>query len=665
MRGSARPTSLKSCFSSPGGSARTWDGSRRRSIALKASALSGAGALSTTTTLPPGAQPRRISASTARGSRKWWNANRALTIVNEPSGQGRGRTSPCRQVTLVRPRSCWRGRARSSMAGVMSIPVAWRTTRAKAHTSRPGPHATSSTVSAGPAPLHSTTSLSAASSLMEGAVENGTAWRVNWSRIRSECSLVDTATFHDQAETVLILEDAKVLQRVAGHHEQVGVLARLDAADLVLHPEQLGVDAGRREQDLHRRHHLGLQLQLHGALAHHVAEQVRPRADLAPRAVGVGEALHALLAGEVDLLDLVIADAVALALAIDGLVGHHRRHDEGAGLLDGLGRAFADQVAVLDRAYAGLDGATHGRVTVRVREHVLADGLGLLDGGAHLGDRVLRRVELVRRGHGAARGHDLDLVHVATKLLARGLADLVDAVGDGADHADAAAHGIDPFGAPALVTVAAGLGRIVARDEQPWPREMAFLQRQPEAVIRTAGIADRREALHQALLGAAHGAGGDVAGGIVAVLVGDVLGDRADVDVGVGEPGHQRGALAVERGHRPGQRADRAVAGGVLDGVGLDDDRRALDGVGARAVDQERIGEDRDAHRAALSCGATAPRSWGRTSTPSRRRVASTPPCWPRRRGRPAARGRPTAPRPGPASATRRRRPRGPWDPSP
>src|SRR5439155_310313 len=147
-----------------------------------------------------------------------------------------------------------------------------------------------------------------------------------------------------------------------------------------------------------------------------------------------------------------------LALAIDRLVGHHRRHDEGAGLLDGLGGAFADQVAVLDRAYAGLDGATHGRVTVRVREHVLADGLGLLDGGAHLGDRVLRRVELVRRGHGAARGHDLDLVHVATKLLARGLADLVDAVGDGADHADAAAHGIDPFGAPALVTVATGPG---------------------------------------------------------------------------------------------------------------------------------------------------------------------------------------------------------------
>jgi hypothetical protein len=54
-----------------------------------------------------------------------------------------------------------------------------RTTRAKAATTRPGPHATSSTVSFGPAPLHSTISLSAASSRMPGAVAKGVAWRVN------------------------------------------------------------------------------------------------------------------------------------------------------------------------------------------------------------------------------------------------------------------------------------------------------------------------------------------------------------------------------------------------------------------------------------------------------------------------------------------------------
>src|SRR5207249_10448418 len=130
-------------------------------------------------------------------------------------------------------------------------------------------------------------------------------------------------------------------------------------------------------------------------------------------------------------------------------------------------------------------------------------------------------------------------------------------------------------------------------------------------------------------------------------------------------PGTERRALAFERGQRAGLGAEGAVAGDVLDGVVLDDGRGAFDGLGAGAVDQERIGEARDGHRAALSCGATAPRSWRRTSTPSRRRVASTPPCWPRRRGRAAARGRPTAPRRGRASAARRRRPHGPWDPSP
>src|SRR5213593_3364317 len=71
------------------------------------------------------------------------------------------------------------------MAGVRSMPVAWRTTRANAQTTSPPPQATSSTVSSGPAPLDSTRSRSACSSLTPGAVEKGTAWRVNWSRIAS------------------------------------------------------------------------------------------------------------------------------------------------------------------------------------------------------------------------------------------------------------------------------------------------------------------------------------------------------------------------------------------------------------------------------------------------------------------------------------------------
>src|SRR6267142_2069113 len=144
------------------------------------------------------------------------------------------------------------------MAGVRSMPVACFTTRAKATTISPGPQATSSTVSSGPAPLKSTTSFSAASSLMDGAVANGTACRVNWSRISSECLLEDMAALHDHADVVLLLEHAQVPEGVAVHHDEVGVLAGLDGADLVGHAEELGVDLGRGEEHLHRLHDLAL-----------------------------------------------------------------------------------------------------------------------------------------------------------------------------------------------------------------------------------------------------------------------------------------------------------------------------------------------------------------------------------------------------------------------
>ena len=178
-RGSPRPTLAKSSRCSSTGRERTCEGSRSRSIRLKASARSGAGALSTTITLPPGAATRAISCSTASGSRKWWKAKREVTIEKDASGHGSGSTSPWRQVTFVRPAAAAWVRARSSIAGVMSMPVAWRATLAKAATTRPGPHATSSTVSSGPAPLHSTMRRSAASSRIPGAVANGVAWRVN------------------------------------------------------------------------------------------------------------------------------------------------------------------------------------------------------------------------------------------------------------------------------------------------------------------------------------------------------------------------------------------------------------------------------------------------------------------------------------------------------
>src|SRR2546430_13297094 len=49
-----------------------------------------------------------------------------------------------------------------------------------------------------------------------------------------------------------------------------------------------------------------------------------------------------------------------------------------------------------------LDGVAHRRVRVGVRQDVLADRARFLDRRAHLGDRELRGVELVRRRHGPA-----------------------------------------------------------------------------------------------------------------------------------------------------------------------------------------------------------------------------------------------------------------------
>src|SRR5262249_29156254 len=73
---------------------------------------------------------------------------------------------------------------------------------------------------------------------------------------RLERLLVDDAALHDEAQLVLALEDAQVLQRIAVDCDQVGVLARLYAADLPLHPEQLRVDPRCGEQHLHGLHDL-------------------------------------------------------------------------------------------------------------------------------------------------------------------------------------------------------------------------------------------------------------------------------------------------------------------------------------------------------------------------------------------------------------------------
>ncbi len=76
--------------------------------------------------------------------------------------------------------------------------------------------------------------------------------------------------------------------------------------------------------------------------------------------------------------------------------------------------------------------------------------------------------------------------------------------------------------------------------------------------------------------------------------------------------------LQVERGHPTGQRADLALRRDLLDPIVLDHDRGALDGVGAGAVDQERVGEDGDRHGRDLRYFATILASYIQTFSSAR-----------------------------------------------
>src|SRR5215470_9596846 len=174
------------------------------------------------------------------------------------------------------------------------------------------------------------------------------------ARRPSQRLLVRATALHDQVQVVLVLEDAEILEGIALHYEEVRVLSRLDGADPILHAEDLRVDAGGGEQHLHGLHDLGLQLELGGALSLHVAEEIGARADLAAGPVGLSQPLHGELACRVDLLELVLAHSVGLALAPDGLVGDHGRHQIGAGLPDLARPRLVEQVAVFDAAHPRL-----------------------------------------------------------------------------------------------------------------------------------------------------------------------------------------------------------------------------------------------------------------------------------------------------------------------
>jgi len=127
---------------------------------------------------------------------------------------------------------------------------------------------------------------------------------------------------------------------------------------------------------------------------------------------------------------------------------------------------------------------------------------------------------------------NLDLVDVARRSCSRtAFAHLGLAVRDRADHADAASIGATHSERRRLSPVAAGLGDVVAGDEHPRPGIDAFVDRLAKSVVGAAGVAHGREPLRQALLGSTQRLRGQQARRQIAMLVGDVALDRADVDM--------------------------------------------------------------------------------------------------------------------------------------
>src|SRR5258708_11833056 len=75
--------------------------------------------------------------------------------------------------------------------------------------------------------------------------------------------LVKAPALHDDREvSAFFLKQLQVLERIAVDDEQIGERARLQAAELALHADDLGADRGGRTDDLGRRQHLGAKREL-------------------------------------------------------------------------------------------------------------------------------------------------------------------------------------------------------------------------------------------------------------------------------------------------------------------------------------------------------------------------------------------------------------------
>src|SRR3954471_9156603 len=219
---------------------------------------------------------------------------------------------------------------------------------------------------------------------------------------------------------------------VAVDDDEIGRLARLEAAEAVVDPQQPGrLQRGRPPHLLGRHAERRHQRQL--------AEVGAVRADAG---VGAHRDAHAGLrgAGHRGVVHLLDGDGLGqhrlgqrrpAGDRLEDRPGRRQRgHQPGAPLEHEVDRLLVEEDAVLDRADPGADRGLDAGGALRVRHHRHARGLRLLDEDVELGGAEVRVLRVVAGGEDPTAGGHLEHVGAGAQQLPDGAAHLVRPVDD-------------------------------------------------------------------------------------------------------------------------------------------------------------------------------------------------------------------------------------------
>ncbi len=255
-----------------------------------------------------------------------------------------------------------------------------------------------------------------------------------------------------------------IVERVARYGDQVREQTRGDAPPVV-RVDQLGRVDRRRPQHL-QRFHAPLDERDHLLGAPPVRDRLRVRAHrdadaglCGPGDDGAGVREH--LGG----LGAQFGRGPGHIHAVDQ---RGRRDEEGAAFCHQLDGLVVQQEAVLDAVDARLHRSPHRVGPVRVRGHLEAAPVGLVDDGTQLRVGVALRAGGARMGHDTPGSADLDEPRPVLDLVPHGPAHLVDPVGDALLHGERHDAG-GQRAEHARVQMTAGRRDRVPRGDDPGP----------------------------------------------------------------------------------------------------------------------------------------------------------------------------------------------------